>query len=144
MARSYLVGRADGSVWVLHVHDDKSTPEQEIAKWSADDQQAVVSIVTMSDAPPSDRSYRNGWTLEGSKVVHDMTKCRDIHRDKLRAARAPLLAALDIEYQRADETRDNARKQQIVAEKEALRDVTADPRIDAAKTVDELKAVWPL
>lgn len=82
---------------------------------------------------PSDRTFRNAWTWNG-KVDHDMEKCRAIHRDRMRAARAPKLAALDIKQLRGED---------VEAEKAALRDVTADPAIDAAKTPEELKAVWP-
>jgi hypothetical protein len=38
----------------------------------------------------------------------------------------------------------DARLAEIEAEKQRLRDAPADPRIDAAETPEELKAVWPL
>lgn len=82
---------------------------------------------------PSDRTFRNAWCWTG-KVDHDMEKCRAIHRDRLRVARAPKLAALDVAQLRG---------QDVEAEKTALREVTADPAIEAAKTPEELKAVWP-
>ena len=53
------------------------------------------------------------------------------------------LAALDVEYQHADERGDVAEKARIAAKKQALRDVTADPAIEAAQTPEALKAVWP-
>ena len=74
-------------------------------------------------------------------ITVNMAKARDIHRAKMREARAPILAALDVQFQRALET--NADTTSIVAKKQALRDVTVDPAIDAAQTTDELKAVWP-
>jgi len=74
-------------------------------------------------------------------ITIDMEKARDIHRDKMRVARAPLLTTLDVAFQRALEQ--NANTATIVAQKQALRDVTSDPAIEAAQTVDELKAVWP-
>lgn len=61
----------------------------------------------------------------------------------MRAARAPKLAALDIAYQRADEAGDDAEKARITALKQALRDVTSDPAIEAATTTEILKSVWP-
>ncbi|MCA6098878.1 hypothetical protein J6525_10725 [Bradyrhizobium sp. WSM 4400] len=72
-----------------------------------------------------------------------MEKCRAILRDRMRFSRAPKLAVLDIEYQRADEVGDVARKQAIAAKKQKLRDVTKLPEIDAATTLEALKAVWP-
>jgi hypothetical protein len=74
-------------------------------------------------------------------ITIDMEKARDIHRDKMRVARAPLLTTLDVAFQRALEQ--NANTATIVAQKQALRDVTSDPAIEAAQTVDQLKAVWP-
>ena len=70
----------------------------------------------------------------------NMTKARDIHREKVRAARNPKLAAKDIEYQRALET--SADTTAIVAAKQALRDAPAAAAIEAATTPDELKASW--
>ncbi len=97
-----------------------------------------------SDIVPVDRSYRDAWDFDGEKFVIDMPAAREIHRNKLREARRPLLAALDIEYQRADEAGDVMKKQQIAAQKRTLRDVPADPAIEAAQTPEELKAVWPV
>ena len=74
-------------------------------------------------------------------ITVNMSKARDIYRAKMRAAREPLLAALDIAYQRATET--NSDTSEIIAKKQALRDVTSDPAIEAAQTVEELKMVWP-
>lgn len=74
-------------------------------------------------------------------IVIDMPKARDIWRSILRAARAPLFQQIDIEFQRAMET--GADTTDIVARKNALRDVTEDPRIEAARSIEDLKAVWP-
>lgn len=74
-------------------------------------------------------------------ITIDMDKAREIHRDRIRAARAPLLAAADVDFQRALET--GADTSAIVARKSALRDAPADPAIDAATTPEQLAAVWP-
>ena len=70
----------------------------------------------------------------------NMTKARDIHREKVREARNPLLAAKDVEFQRALET--GADTSAIVAAKQALRDAPAASTIEAASTPDELKQAW--
>ncbi len=70
----------------------------------------------------------------------NMTKARDIHREKVRQARNPLLASKDVEFQRALET--GADTAAIVAAKQALRDAPASAAIEAATTPDELKASW--
>ena len=57
----------------------------------------------------------------------DMAKAREIHKTNIRTARTPLLAALDIEFQKAQET--SASTTDIVAKKQALRDAPADSGI---------------
>ena len=70
----------------------------------------------------------------------DMAKAREIHKDKIRLARKPLLEALDVEFQKALET--GASTTDIVAKKNALRDAPADSGIAAATDGDALKAQW--
>ena len=70
----------------------------------------------------------------------DMAKAREIHKNKIRVARKPLLEALDIEFQKAQET--GASTTDIVAKKNALRDAPADSGIAAASDTDALKAQW--
>jgi hypothetical protein len=65
----------------------------------------------------------------------NITKAKDITKDRLRAERKPLLEAQDIAFQRALET--SADTTAIVAEKARLRDITN--QVDTMTTVDELK-----
>ena len=70
----------------------------------------------------------------------NMSKARDIHREKIRYARAPKLAELDVEFQKALETGSDTAA--IVSKKQALRDAPADSAIESAKTAAELQAQW--
>ena len=70
----------------------------------------------------------------------DMAKARELHKDKIRLARKPLLEALDVEFQKALET--GASTTDIVAKKHALRDAPADSGITSASDADALKAQW--
>ena len=70
----------------------------------------------------------------------DMAKAREIHKNRIREARTPKLAELDIEFQKALET--GASTTDIVAKKQALRDAPADSGIAAASDADALKAQW--
>ena len=70
----------------------------------------------------------------------NMAKAREIHKTNIRAARTPLLEALDIEFQKALET--GASTTDIVAKKQALRDAPADSGIAAASDEAALKAQW--
>ena len=71
----------------------------------------------------------------------DMAKAAEIQRDRIRAAREPLLAALDVEFMHAVEKGDQVEQAKVAVEKQRLRDLTKDPRLTAAQTVDELKII---
>ena len=103
----------------------------------------AIDVQVMDDVSiPVDRSFRGAWVRhKDGGIAVDMPKARDIHRDRMRAARAPKLAELDVAFQRALE--DGKAKTDVTAAKRALRDVTKHPGIDKAKTPDDLKAVWP-
>lgn len=105
-------------------------------------------IVVNDDDVPTDRTYRNAWTvnLANGSIGHDMVKARNIHRNVMRKARKPILEDLDVRYMRADERRAAglAGKASIATQRQALRDVTTDPAIEGASTVDQLKRVWPV
>lgn len=151
MAKSIVYTRPDGGVSICHPVISLDDP----ADFSEDDALARAlasdiphdainpTIIDRSDVP-EDRSFRDAWRHDGAAAIgHDIEKCRSIHRDRMRAARGPMLAALDVEYQRADESGDVERKRAISAKKQALRDVTKHPAIDAATSPSDLKAVWP-
>jgi len=88
---------------------------------------------------PTDRTFRGAWTFNGNAVEIDMTAALAIHKDNLRAERAPRLAALDVAYMKALEAGTGAAE--IAAQKETLRNITDDARLAAATTPDELKAL---
>ena len=70
----------------------------------------------------------------------DMAKAREIHKNKIREARTPLLEALDVEFQKAQET--NSSTVEIVDKKQVLRDAPAAAGIATAANTTELKAQW--
>lgn len=72
----------------------------------------------------------------------NMTKAKDIWRDKIREERADKLATLDVQFTRALES--GADTTDIVTKKQALRDAPADERITNATTPEELKQVDPV
>lgn len=101
------------------------------------------AFIVEADSLPADSDFFDAWTVAGAAVMVDMPAARDIWRDKMRAARAPKLAALDVEFMRAVERGDATAQAEIATQKQALRDVTAAPAIDAAATTAALRAVWP-
>ena len=75
-----------------------------------------------------------------SIITTDMTKAKELHKQNIRVEREPLLAALDIEFQKALET--GASTTDIVAKKQALRDAPADSAIDSVTDEAGLKSQW--
>ena len=55
---------------------------------------------------PSDRHFRGAWSLSGSVISEDMTKAKEIFKDKIREVRKPLLEAEDVTYMKALEADD--------------------------------------
>ena len=58
----------------------------------------------------------------------------------LRADRQPLLAELDVQMLRAIEASDSAKQAEILAKKQALRDITTHPDLLSSTTPEELKS----
>ena len=71
-------------------------------------------------------------------VTVNITKAKEIWKDKIRFARKPKLEELDVEFIKAQETSSDTSA--IVAKKQELRDYPA--QVDSATTTDEIKAVW--
>ncbi len=139
-----LIKCTDSSVAVMTLVEGADLDEA-LRKWGDVNPGKYLSHREVDDSEiPADRTFRNAWKDEGPSYISiDMPKAREIHKDNLRQKRTPLLAALDVEYQRADEQGDAALKAKIAVKKQALRDVTIHPAITAAKTPDELKAAIP-
>ena len=91
---------------------------------------------------PSDRHFRNAWAISGKVIAEDMTKAKEIFKDKIRDVRKPLLEAEDVVYMKALEADDASAKTASVNKKKALRDAPAAKAITDADTIDKLKAAW--
>ena len=89
---------------------------------------------------PADRHFRGAWSLSGSVISEDMTKAKEIFKDKIREVRKPLLDEKDVELMKALEAGTSTTA--IATAKDALRDAPADSAITSATTITELKAAW--
>lgn len=95
----------------------------------------------LEDFPTDLHEFRDAWTDRKGKITVDMDKAKECTRDRLRAERAPLLEAKDVDALKALEADDKAALAAIAAEKQRLRDITELPAIDAAKTPADLMAL---
>ena len=87
-----------------------------------DGNQVDASSVTK----PSDRHFRGAWTLSGDVISEDMTKAKEIFKDKIQSRpRKPLLEAEDVVYMKALEADDPGAKSASVTKKTNLRNAPA-------------------
>ena len=100
------------------------------------------TVDSSSVTKPSDRHFRGAWKLSGSTISEDMTKAKEIFKDKIREARKPLLDAEDVVYMKALEASDSSAQAASVAKKKKLRDAPAASAIGSADTIAKLKAAW--
>ena len=91
---------------------------------------------------PSDRHFRGAWSLSGTVISEDMTKAKEIFKDKIREVRKPLLEAEDVTYMKALEAGDSDAQAASVTAKNALRDAPAASAITNAADIAALKAAW--
>jgi len=102
------------------------------------------TVSSSSVTKPSDRHFRGAWKLSSdSKVIaEDMTKAKEIFKDKIRSVRQPLLDAEDVVYMKALEASDSSAQAASIAKKKKLRDAPAASAISSADTIAKLKAAW--
>ena len=100
------------------------------------------TIAAADATVPSDRHFRNAWSLSGSTITEDMDAAKVIFKDKIREVRAPLLEAQDVAYMKALEDDDASAQTAAKNAKKALRDAPAASAISSADTITKLKAAW--
>lgn len=130
--KTYAIQRNDG-VTILKMVEGTDIA-QEIEKWkSSYGPVTVVSYKEIAEVDiPSDRYFRAAWKLDGSLKV-DMDKARTIHMGKIRESR----------NKRLDELDKRKYGSEYDAERQSLRDIPTSFDLSAAKTPEELKALWP-
>ena len=71
-------------------------------------------------------------------ITIDITKAKEVWKNKIRIAREPALEKLDIDFMKAQEAGTDTTS--IVADKNTLRNLPE--QVNTATTTDEIKAVW--
>jgi len=126
----------NGQVAVI-IPADPSLSIEEIA---AKDAPAGVPYKIV-DSLDLDNDYFNAYDFsEESGAEVNIEKAKQLHLDKFREARKPILSKLDVDYMRAVEQGDSAKQAEIAAEKQSLRDVT---KVALPSEIPSLKEVWP-
>ena len=91
---------------------------------------------------PSNRDFRGAWSLSGKVISEDITKAKELFREKIRQVRKPLLEAEDVVFMKALEAGDSSAQAASAEKKKSLRDAPAASAIDSATTIAKLKAAW--
>ena len=91
---------------------------------------------------PSERHFRDAWTMSGKVISEDVSTAKTIFKDKIREVRKPLLEAQDVLYMKAIEDGDSSAQSTVATKKKELRDAPAASAITNAKTIAELKSAW--
>lgn len=97
---------------------------------------------SVATSKPSDRHFRNAWAISDKVIAEDITKAKEIFKDKIRQVRKPLLEAEDVAYMKALEASDSSAQTASINKKKALRDAPAASAITNADTIAKLKAAW--
>ena len=124
---------------VIPVPDYSGTMDDLLIKSVPENCRDSADIVEV-DTVPSDRTFRNAWVTEKGKSTEiDLSKAKDLAKEKVRESRVSKFAELDVAYQRADEAGDADAKAAVVVKKQTARDATADTKITNADSVANLK-----
>ena len=91
---------------------------------------------------PSDRHFRNAWTLSGTVISEDLAIAKTMFKDKIREVRKPLLEAQDVLFMKALESGSSSAQTTAKNAKTKLRDAQAASAITNADTIAKLKAAW--
>jgi hypothetical protein len=92
---------------------------------------------------PKRGPYRGAYRDRGGRLEVDMPAARELHRERLRVRRPARMQELDGEWMRATGQGKTGDALAVEAKRQVLRDLPADPRIEAAATPEELQAIWP-
>ena len=100
------------------------------------------SIESSSATIPSDKHFRNAWTLSGTTITEDLATAKNMFKDKIREVRTPLLVAQDVAYMKALEADSSDDQTTAKNAKTALRNAPAASAITNAANITALKNAW--
>lgn len=120
------------------VHPTGEVPIETLMITAVPEEYRSTARIVEDDAIPTDRTFRDAWDFDDDGIITEqIDKVKEIHKDRLRAERKPLLEELDVQYIRKQEKGGDITD--IVTEKQRLRDVTK--LVDKCETIDEIKRV---
>jgi hypothetical protein len=141
MNRHYILKKADNSICVLCL-GPAAKLEEELAKLTEDGSVSFTEVVQIDKTKiPKVAEYREAWEFNGSDVVYNLEKAKEVHRNKLRSARIEIFEKLDIEISKALAQGDQQKVSEIETKRQKLRDAPTSSRVASVDTLDKLKAL---
>ena len=143
--RKILFTNIDGSLSVAHpvcnTIGETLTTDAEIEQraWDKLPVDAINPVFVDESVIPTDRTFRNAWEHGGNLVTQNITKAKNIAHDKRREARSAEFAPLDIKATIPSEATAAEAAREVIRAKYAVMQTA----IDAASTIDQIKAVMP-
>lgn len=135
-----IVWTNNGKVAVTYVYEQVSAAAHAQKLVAQGDMPAGWSVALINaQLPEADMDMFGAWVVRNNKIEIDLPQAREVTKSRLRTEREPLLAALDVQFQRALET--GASTTAIVAEKQRLRDLPS--LADGCFSLAELRALKP-
>lgn len=135
----------DGAVRITQMIDDTIDVDAEVERISANHPEFTFRFTgKMSETGIAINYFYGALTVdEDNNLAYDMVKARNIWRNILRRMREPKLQELDLQYQLALEAGDEEAKADIITKKNILRDCTANPDIETATSLNDLRRTLP-
>ena len=143
--KKILFTNIDGSLSVVHpvrnTIGETLTTDVEIEQraWDKLPTDAINPKFVDESAIPIDRTFRNAWEHGGNSITQNIIKAKNIAHVKRREARSVEFAPLDIKATIPSEATAADAARQVIRAKYA----TMQTAIDAALTIDEIKAAMP-
>jgi len=130
-----IIYETETGVAIIHPTGELSI--EEVFNKDVPEQYKHTAQIVEDDVIPNDRQFRNAWKHEMGRIVEDIDKSKEIHKERLRAERKPLLEKQDVEYMLALEQQLDANE--IIKEKQRLRDITK--LVDKCETIEDIKKI---
>lgn len=142
---SKIIYTTETGIAIIHPTGELSIDQ--VFQKDVPEQYKPTAYIVEDEVIPADRTYRNAWehialqTIGEVGIKHSISenldKAKEIHKEKLRAERKPLLEEQDVLFIKALETNSDTKK--ILEEKQRLRDITE--LVDKCDNTIELRKI---
>lgn len=140
-AKNIIWSRPDGGVSVT-ICAEGVDPEKEATRLKAiGNIPQEYEVAAVNESIPVRDEFRDAWTLDGKKIVHDLEKAKKIKAEKIKEEVDRSLIQVDAELPKAQASGKQEDMDAWRAKRVKLESMTMQAEIDAAKSVEDLKAI---